>query len=868
MILKDKKLFFLGIFLIFGLIVSLSAVSAENIQDVSDTDLVSLGDEKIVLTDSGDESGGGDSGDNPGDNPAGDNPGDNPAGDNPGDNPAGGDDPGTGVSTKKETSLTVTAEPANVNQEAFIDITLKDSDEAEINANVIVNIDDEDKDVTIDNGIGRLTLSGLSIGSHHFTVTFAETDDYLGSTAQGTLEITKVKTAIVISADPVYVGDDALIDITLVDDENNMIDGEFKVTVNVNGEDKEVDITDGSGNLTLPNLGVNNYPISASFSGDDTYDGCEATGSLDVKKIPTTLTISAPAIIAGSNAVIKVTLKDKDGNNLDGTVVLTVNGKTYNVAVQNGQGSQSIAGLGVKTYPITAKYAGAENYSATSATGSLIVNPTKVSTLAEFNNAIKNASTKQIQLTKYIELTGTIKISSRGALIIDGNGKTLFGKNHRIFYIYNTAVTMKNLIMQGGKADIGGAIWSNSKLTITNCTFNKNIATSKNNIGGGAIYQSGGSLNISSSKFTSNVANKGNGGAIAALTDNVILNKCTFTSNKAKNGNGGAVANYKKGLKITSCTFKSNSATATKIAYGGALFLEGTTPSIKSSTFSSNTVKNHGGAVLIAKSVSGTIIDKCTFSYNKATVEDGGAISWSGAKGSITNTKFIGNYAKQDGGAIDFYNKVKRADPVITIKNCLFNKNKSYKSGAAVFLGVKDKFTITGCNFTNNVKPKYGGAVFFEGSSATITSCKFSGNQASNSGGAIMSNTGGRVSVNKCTFTSNKANIGGAIVNKAKGVTVQNSKFTSNVASRSGGAIALQKGSNTIKTSTFTSGKAIYGAGIFTIGGSATVTKNTFKKNVASKLGGAIFKKGGKLSASANKFSGNKGGKSPNIYKK
>ena len=85
MILKDKKLFFLGIFLIFGLIVSLSAVSAENIQDVSDTDLVSLGDEKIVLTDSGDESGGGDSGDNPGDNPAGDNPGDNPAGDNPGD---------------------------------------------------------------------------------------------------------------------------------------------------------------------------------------------------------------------------------------------------------------------------------------------------------------------------------------------------------------------------------------------------------------------------------------------------------------------------------------------------------------------------------------------------------------------------------------------------------------------------------------------------------------------------------------------------------------------------------------------------------------------------------------------------------------
>ena len=872
MILKNKKYFILSIFLILGIVLTLASVSAADVQDISDNNQLASSDLDVVLTDYSEGAipdvlgDGTDEGTNP------DDPGSG-GGTNP-DDPSGGFGDGTDTdpeeNTQKETNLTVTAADVPVgSDDATFNFTLTDSEGANIDGDVTLNIEGVvEKQITISEGIGSISLdlSGLSVGSYPYLASFAGNENYLSSTASGTLEIVKHPTNLAVTANNITIGEDTSIEITLTDANGNPIDD--SVILSFNGANITVVREEGVLSYQLINPAAGTYPITVTYAGNETQASATATATLKVEKIKTVLKVSSPKIIHGSKATITVTLTDENGNNLNGVVVVKVNGKSYNVTVSSGKGSVSIANLGVKTYPVTATYATTPIYAASSAKSNLIVDPTKVSSQAQLTKAISNASTKTIQLTKSFSISSTINIKSRGALTIDGNGYTITGNNHRIFYIHATGVTLKNLIMKGGKADMGGAIWDDNKLTINKCTFTSNVATGKGTVGGGAIYKKGGSLSIVNSKFTSNVANKGNGGAIASFTNNVVINKTTFTSNKVKNGNGGAIASYNKGLKINGCTFKSNSATATKTSYGGALLLEGTTPSIKSTTFTSNTVKNHGGAILISKKVSGTIIDKCTFTSNKATKEDGGAISWSGAKGSITNCKFVSNTAKQDGGAIDSYNKVKRSPPVLTIKNCLFNKNKASKSAAAVFLGIKIKFTITGCNFTNNVKPKYGGALFFEGTSASVTSCKFSGNQASNSGGAIMVNTGGKMSINKCTFTSNKANIGGAIVNKAKGVTVQNTKFDKNTASRSGGAIALQKGSNTIKTSTFTAGKAIYGAGVFTIGGSATITKNTFKNNVASKLGGAVFKKGGKLKASANKFSGNKGGKSPNIYKK
>lgn len=770
MFIKNKKLLILSIFLIAIVAISAGSAFAADIQDDMDSPVLADGD---IISD-------GQLGDDPSD------PGTNTGGDDPtdpGTNPGGDDptDPGEGgETTKKETSLTVTADSVTVGDDATFNFDLKDSEGAAIAGDVNLNINSQDYPIaTNDEGLGSQVISGLAVGKYNYVATFAETEEYAA---------------------------------------------------------------------------------------------CEATGIFEVLAKESALTLTVNDITLGNDATIGISLKDKDGNGLDGVVALTVNGKTYNVNVAGGQGSQTISDLGIKSYPVSAKFAGDDTYKAASASATFKVTPTYVSTFAELQNALKNEKVKQIQLTKDIVMTSTITINRNNAIIIDGNGKAVNGqKKVGLFKIYST-VTMKNLILKGGKnGGLGGAIDLHGKLTADNCQFINNTGTGSaaTSAAGGAIFaREGSTLSVSNSKFTTNVATVGKGGAVAVFSNNAKFNKCTFTSNKASNGEGGAIASYGKGLNITSCTFKSNSAAAKAKSYAGAITLMGQNPIIQSSTFTSNSAKNHAGAILVGAKVSGTKINKCTFTSNKVTAEDGGAMSWAGGKGSITNCKFTSNYAKQDGGCIDFFNTNGKAAPTITIKNCVFNKNKSTKSAAALFLGVKAKYSISNCNFTSNSKPKYGGAVFFEGASASFSNCNFKSNVASQNGGAISANSGGKMSLTKCTFTSNKAYFGGAILNKAKGITVNSCKFTKNTAGRSGGAIAIQGGANVMKVSTFLSNKAVFGAGIFQGSGSSTITKNTFTSNVASKAGGAGFIAGGKFKQSGNKFKKNKGGKKPNIHKK
>lgn len=772
MFIKNKKLLILSIFLIAIVAISAGSAFAADIQDDIDSPVLADGD---IISD-------GESGDdpsNPGTNTGGDNPTD------PGTNP-GGDDPTEpgegGETTKKETSLTVTADSVTVGDDATFNFNLTDSEGTAIAGDVNLNINSQDYPITTnDEGVGSQVISGLAVGKYNYVATFAETEEYAA---------------------------------------------------------------------------------------------CEATGIFEVLGKVSNLSLTVNDITLGQNATIGIELTDDEGNGIDGVVSLTVNGQTDNITLSNGKGSKTIPGLAIKSYPVNVEFAGNDTYKAASATATFKVNPTYVSTFTELKNALANENVKQIQLKNDIVMTSTITINRNNAIIIDGNGKALNGqKKVGLFKIYST-VTMKNLILKGGKnGGLGGAIYllKGGKLTADNCQFINNTGTGSavTSAAGGAIFASEGStLSVSNSKFTTNVATKGKGGAVVVFSNNAKFNKCTFTSNKASNGEGGAIASYGKGLNVTSCTFKSNSATSSAKSYAGAITLMGQNPIIQSSTFTSNSAKNHAGAILVGAKVIGTKINKCTFTSNKVTAEDGGAMSWAGGKGSITNCKFTSNYAKQDGGCIDFFNTNGKATPTITIKNCVFNKNKSSKSAAALFLGVKVKYSISNCNFTSNSKPKYGGAVFFEGASASFSNCNFKSNVASQNGGAVSANSGGKMSFTKCTFTSNKAYFGGAILNKAKGITVNNCKFNKNNAGRSGGAIAIQGGTNVIKVTTFLSNKAVYGAGIFQGAKTVTATKCTFTSNVAKKAGGAAFIAGGKFKQSKNKFKGNKGGKKPNVAKK
>ncbi len=361
-----------------------------------------------------------------------------------------------------------------------------------------------------------------------------------------------------------------------------------------------------------------------------------------------------------------------------------------------------------------------------------------------------------------VYLTGNIKVKKpfviKHKTVIDGNGYTIDGQHKTIIFKSSSSLTLKNIILKNGKAsDRGGAVYSNGDLKIVNCKFINNQAKNF----GGAIAMIKGHLTISNSKFQKN-----------------------SVQNSGSSGYGGALWIFSSTSKIKKTIFKSNSciskslkshSKATKYKFnGGVIFYnKGSSHSLSNCKFTGNKASNHGGVMFVARSP--LKIDKCTFINNKARYEDGGAISFSGKKLTITNSNFKKNLAYEDGGAIDSYT-YNGKKIYITIKKTVFNSNTGYKCGGAIWMGLKTSYNVVNSKFIKN-KASSAGAVEAEDGSSKFTKCTFTSNKAAKvtswtvktkSGGHLAHSGGAILIKNKCTilksvFKKNKATWGKSV---------------------------------------------------------------------------------------------------------
>ncbi len=152
----------------------------------------------------------------------------------------------------------------------------------------------------------------------------------------------------------------------------------------------------------------------------------------------------------------------------------------------------------------------------------------------------------------------------------------------------------------------GGGLLNNGTVTITGSMFTGNIAP----LGGGAIFNGGGgSLTVTASTFSGN--NGDQGGAIGG-GGTVTVTASTFTGNSS--GNGGAIDNGDGG--------------------GGG------TVTVTASTFTSNSSGDDGGAIDNGDSGGGGTVTVTDSTFFGNTAADGGAIDNgdSGGGGSVTVT--------------------------------------------------------------------------------------------------------------------------------------------------------------------------------------------------------------------------------------
>ena len=340
----------------------------------------------------------------------------------------------------------------------------------------------------------------------------------------------------------------------------------------------------------------------------------------------------------------------------------------------------------------------------------------------------------------------------------------------------------------------GGVIITSSNLNVTASKFANNFPILNN------FYYQGGAIRINGQShitvyihdclFTHNSAQIG--GAVYISGGRVDIRESIFIANTAVE-TGGAVAGYGT-VNITGCTFQINIASS-----GGGLHLYnhyyGTTANINGSDFIGNIATVKGGALYVSNSYEGSTplaITACKFSNNSAT--DGGAMLISSVVGniSIKDNVFINNRAEFEGGAmhlvdadlIDLENTLisneaagggalyaKRSN-IFILNSCYCNNTATYRAGGALEVlysreyGVYWLVNISDSTFIHNTAYEDGGSIRVRGEalvSVVLTGNHFIGNRASDHGGALATDLSALASIIKNKFYNNFAHLGGAI---------------------------------------------------------------------------------------------------------
>ena len=349
--------------------------------------------------------------------------------------------------------------------------------------------------------------------------------------------------------------------------------------------------------------------------------------------------------------------------------------------------------------------------------------------------------------TVYIHGTchGNFFIDANNALNVTliglGTNPTLNGDgNGPVLSITGPAnVTIKNLTLTNGNAEVGGGIYSSY-----GCDEQQDICGSP-------------VITVIGSKITGNTAFEG-GGVFGDDCSEVTLTNTTVSNNSATDGDGGGIYMYGCGsLATTGATVTRNTAAA----YGGGAGLYFVVASIDSSTFSNNTSQSAGGGGIDAafsdvQLTNSRLLSNWAYGF-------GGGIQFGDSQGCL-QAPLSAPAGHRHAGAVSPFQCIgapakqpnqQQIPPGLTIANTTIDHNTAAHDGGG---GIENysyegdsPVTISNSTVSNNIAPgndmdgdSGGGGIHQDScgtnASLTITGTKIFGNTAMSSMGGGISN--------------------------------------------------------------------------------------------------------------------------------
>ena len=321
--------------------------------------------------------------------------------------------------SKIVSATNITVSDINVGDDAVIDIAVSN-----VTSGVIsVRVDNTVYNVVIVDGKSTLVVSNLAAGYYTVVAKFAENDMYLASMDTVRFTVSKLASTITVNVSNINVGEDAVISIAVPEVTSGV------ASVTVNGKSYNVAVVDGKGTLVVSNLAAGYYTVVAKFAENDMYLASMDTVRFTVSKLASTITVNVSNINVGEDAVISIAVPEVTS----GVASVTVNGKSYNVAVVDGKGSLIVSGLAAGSYDVVAKFAETDMYLASENSAKFTVSKLVISSMDVDVKDIKVGDDAVISVALPEDATGNVTVN-------------INGKNYTAVVKYGVAsVTVPNL---------------------------------------------------------------------------------------------------------------------------------------------------------------------------------------------------------------------------------------------------------------------------------------------------------------------------------------------------------------------------------------------------------------------------------------
>ena len=319
----------------------------------------------------------------------------------------------------------------------------------------------------------------------------------------------------------------------------------------------------------------------------------------------------------------------------------------------------------------------------------------------------------------------------------------------------NTATTNGGAIgLQGNTSTVNSqTVFNISKLSLTNVTIGETTANEAKANGGGINQGYLSELTVENCLVTKNIS-RNNGGGICVYTNYsgvAEANKPTYTAktsisntqvtnNTASHRGGGLYLHYAKGLNgdavtLSALTITGNSATNDA---GGGICVETSIVNMTgTNTVSGNDAGCYGGAIVVrTEDKSGATLNINTTDNGTTTIDDNSIRGYHGGGIHVAGSATL----NMKGGSITNND----------------NPTRYYGGGG---VDVQGTLNLNGTTVSGNTADNGGGICTRGSGSTTLTNCTVSGNTAANgAGGGLYASNGGTVKATNCFIIGNDAN--------------------------------------------------------------------------------------------------------------